>query len=42
MKKVDRIVQEVRPSNFNDFYYYPKYFTDERIEAIHEMVRRGG
>ena len=42
MKKVDLIHQEVRPCNFNDFYYYPKHFTDEKIEAIHEMVRRGG
>ena len=42
MRKVDLIDQEVRPCNFNDFYYYPKYFTDEKIEAIHEMVRRGG
>ena len=42
MKKVDLIQQEVRPCNFNDFYYYPKYFTDEKIEAIHEMIRRGG
>ena len=42
MKKVDLIDQGVRPCNFNDFYYYPKYFTDEKIEAIHEMIRRGG
>ena len=35
MRKVDLIDQEVRPCNFNDFYYYPKYFTDEKIEAIH-------
>ena len=42
MKKVDRIVQEVRPCNFNDFYYFKNYFNDEQIEAIHEMVRRGG
>ena len=42
MRKVDLIDQEVRPCNFNDFYYYPKYFTDEKIEAIHEMIRRGG
>ena len=42
MKKVNLIDQGVRPCNFNDFYYYPKYFTDEKIEAIHEMIRRGG
>ena len=42
MKKVDQIVQEIRPCNFNDFYYYPEYFSDEKIEAIHEMIRRGG
>ena len=42
MRKVDLIQQEVRPCDFNDFYYYPKHFTDEKIEAIHEMVRRGG
>ena len=42
MRKVDLIEQKVRPCDFNDFYYYPKYFTDEKIEAIHEMVRRGG
>ena len=42
MRKVDLIDQKVRPCNFNDFYYYPKYFTDEKIEAIHEMIRRGG
>ena len=42
MKKGDFIDQEVRPCNFNDFYYYPTYFTDEKIEAIHEMIRRGG
>ena len=42
MKKVDRIVQEGRPCNFNDFYYFPKHFDDKGIEAIHEMVRRGG
>ena len=42
MRKVDFIDQQVRPCDFNDFYYYPKYFTDEKIEAIHEMVRRGG
>ena len=42
MRKVDLIDQKVRPCNFNDFYYYPKYFNDEKIEAIHEMVRRGG
>ena len=42
MRKVDLIQQEVRPCNFNDFYYYAKYFNDEKIEAIHEMIRRGG
>ena len=42
MIKADLIQQEVRPCDFNDFYYYPKYFNDEKIEAIHEMVRRGG
>ena len=42
MIKADLIQQEIRPCNFNDFYYYPKYFNDEKIEAIHEMVRRGG
>ena len=42
MRKVDLVDSRVRPCNFNDFYYYPKYFNDEKIEAIHEMVRRGG
>ena len=42
MKKVDLIDQGVRPCNFNDFYYFKKYFNDEKIETIHEMVRRGG
>ena len=42
MKKVDLIQQKVRPCNFNDFYYFKNYFNDEKIEAIHEMVRRGG
>ena len=42
MRKVDLVDSGVRPCNFNDFYYYPKHFNDEKIEAIHEMVRRGG
>ena len=42
MRKVDLIDQTVRPCNFNDFYYYHKYFNDKKIEAVHEMVRRGG
>jgi hypothetical protein len=42
MRKVDLVDQQVRPCNFNDFYYFEKYFTDEKIEAIHEMVRKGG
>ena len=42
MRKVDFLNQGVRPCNFNDFYYYPKYFNDEKIEAVHEMIRRGG
>ena len=40
MKKVDLVDKQVRPCNFNDFYYYKNYFSDEKIEAIHEMVRR--
>ena len=42
MRKVDLVDQQVRPCNFNDFYYFKNYFSDEKIEAIHEMVRRGG
>ena len=42
MRKVDLVDSGTRPCNFSDFYYYPKYFNDEKIEAIHEMVRRGG
>ena len=42
MKKIDLIDQPVRPCNFNDFYYFKNHFNDEKIEAIHEMVRRGG
>ena len=42
MRKVDLVDQQVRPCNFNDFYYYPKHFDDKGIEAIHEMVRKGG
>ena len=42
MRKVELVDQQVRPCNFNDFYYYPKHFDDKGIEAIHEMVRKGG
>ena len=43
MIKVDLLNQKgVRDCNFNDFYYFKNYFNDEKIEAIHEMVRRGG
>ena len=31
MRKVDLVQQPVRPCDFNDFYYYPKYFSDEKI-----------
>ena len=42
MRKVDYIDKSMRPCNFNDFYYFKNYFNDEGIEAIHEMVHRGG
>ena len=38
MKKVDLVNHQVRPCNFNDFYYFKGVFTDELIERIHAMV----
>ena len=32
MKKVDLVNHQVRPCNFNDFYYFKGVFTDELIE----------
>ena len=42
MRKVDLIDQKVRPCNFNDFYYYPKYFTDENPHWIDDALRQHG
>ena len=38
MKKVDLVNHQVRPCNFNDFYYFKGVFTDELIEKTSAMV----
>ena len=38
MKKADLVNHQVRPCNFNDFYYFKGVFTDEMIERTHAMV----
>ena len=42
MKKVDLVNHQVRPCNFNDFYYFKNHFNDDQINGIHQMIVNGG
>ena len=42
MRKGNLFSTEPRNCAFDDFYYFKNYFNDEKIEAIHRMIDKGG